>query len=121
MARFIRGAVLTIVGMLGFACASNRVTVFTAPSNETIQAGSEMTLSGDGQVVYVYNHSSLPIVITGLQLIECENIRNSCDVQRLRIEAPPGQRVNIATVRPANPNGPYSYRYHYSWEPVHQQ
>lgn len=121
MAHVTRAAILTIAGMLAAACASNRVPVFTAPSNQTIESGSEMSFGGDGQVVWVYNHSSVPIVITGLQLIDCENIKNSCDVQRIRIQVAAGQRMNIVTVKPENSNRPYSYRFHYSWEPLHQQ
>jgi LEA14-like dessication related protein len=80
-----------------------------------------MSLGGDGQIVYVYNHSSVPIVVTGLHLIECENIKNSCDVQRLRIRVPAGQRMNLATVHPDNPNRAYSFRFNYSWEAARDQ
>ncbi|HEX9346445.1 MAG TPA: hypothetical protein VF919_02620 [Gemmatimonadales bacterium] len=112
---------LAIAGMLAGACAGNRVPVFVAPSNQSIEAGSEMSFGGDGHVVYVDNHSSVAIMVTGLQLIDCENIKNSCEVQRLRIQVPAGQRTNIATVKPENPNRPYSFQFHYSWEPLHQQ
>ena len=117
----ICAAGLAIASMLAGACASNRVPVFVAPSNQSIEAGSEMSFGGDGHVVYVYNHSSAPIMVTGLQLLDCENIKNSCEVQRLRIQVPAGQRTNIATVKPENPNRPYSFQFHYSWEPLHQQ
>ena len=116
----LRVAALVIVGMLAYGCASNRVAIFVAPSNETIETGTEMSFGGDGQIVYVYNHSSVPIVVTGLQLIDCENIKNSCDVQRLRVQVPAGQRTTLATVKPENPNRPYSFRFHYSWEQPHQ-
>jgi len=120
MRKVICARVFAIAGMLA-ACASNRVPIFVAPSNQTIDSGSEMSLGGDGHVVYVYNHSSAPIMVTGLQLLDCENIKNSCEVQRLRIQVPAGQRTNIATVKPENPSRPYSFQFHYSWEPVHQQ
>lgn len=120
MPNVLRAPVLVIAGMLACACASNRVPVFVAPSNQTIEAGTEMSFGGDGHVVYVYNHSSVPIVVTGLQLLDCENIKNSCDVQRLRIQVPAGQRTNIVTVKPENPSRPYSFQFHYSWEQLHQ-
>jgi len=111
---------LAIASISAGACASNRVAVYVAPSNESIESGSEMSLGGDGQVVYVYNHSSVPIMVTSLQLLDCENIKNHCEVQHLRMQVAPGQRTNIATVKPENPNRPYSFQFHYSWEPVHQ-
>ena len=120
MRNVVCSAGLAFAGILACACASNRVLVFVAPSNQTIEAGSEMSFGGDGHVVYVYNHSSVPIMLTGLQLLDCENIKNSCDVQRLRIQVPAGQRTNIATVKPENPDRPYSFHFHYSWEPLHQ-
>ena len=77
-----------------------------------------MALSGDGQYIYVINHSSAAITITGLQLTDCENIRNSCDVSRLRVRVLPSQRVNLVTVKPDNPSRPSSFRFHYTWEPA---
>jgi len=121
MGKRVRAAALAIAAMLASSCASNRVPVYIAPSNQTIESGTEMSFGGDGQIVYVYNHSSVPIVITGLHLLDCENIKNSCEVQRLRIQVPAGQRTNITTVKPENPNRPYSYRFNYSWEPVREQ
>jgi hypothetical protein len=109
------------LALLAASCASNRVPIYIAPSNQTIDAGSEMSFGGDGHIIYVYNHSSVPIVITGLQLLDCENIKNSCDVQHPRIQVPAGQRMNLTTVKPENPNRPYYFRFHYSWEPVRQQ
>src|SRR2546422_1153271 len=66
--------VTTLCILLMCACASNRVPIYVAPSSETIDTGTEMTLSGDGQYVYVFNHSSVAIIVTGLHLVACENI-----------------------------------------------
>ena len=73
-----------------------------APSNETIETGTEMSFGGDGQIVYVYNHSSVPIVVTGLHLIDCENIKNSCDVQRLRVQVNPIALILFASTTRGN-------------------
>jgi len=113
--------VLTLSILLLCACASNRVPLYVAPSSETIDTGTEMTLSGDGQYVYVFNHSSVPIIVTGLHLVACENIKNKCEVQRLQVRVPPGQRVNLATVRPDNTSRPSSFRFTYTWERAHDQ
>ena len=110
--------VATLCITLVSACASNRVAVFVAPSSETIDSGTEMTLGGDGQYVYIYNHSSVPIIVTGLNLLDCQNIRNRCEVQRLRVRVPAGHRVNLVTVRPGNTSRPSSFRFTYTWEPA---
>lgn len=111
-------ASLSTVATLASACASNRVPVYVAPSTATIESGTEMTLGGDGQVVFVYNHSSVPIKVTGLHLLECENIKNRCDLQLLRVPVPAGQRVILTTVRPDNTSRPWSFRFTFSWEPA---
>ncbi len=107
-----------MVGVLMFGCASHGVPVYVAPSSETIEVGTEMSLSGDGQYVYVVNHSSVSIMVTGLHLTDCENIKNRCEVMRLRVPVRPGQRENLDTVKPDNPNRPSSFRFTYSWEPA---
>jgi hypothetical protein len=121
MPTFRHAAVLGIASALACACASNRSPIYIAPTNQTVEAGTEMSFGGDGQIVYVYNHSSVPIVVTGLHLIECENIKNSCDVQRLRIRVPAGQRMNLVTVHADNTSRAYSFRFNYSWEAAHDQ
>ncbi len=120
MVRFpVRALVFGTVGTLAAACAGRSVPVYVAPSNETIEAGTEMALSGDGQYVYIFNHASVAIMVTGLHLTDCENIKNRCEVMRLRVQVRPGQRENVATVRPDNPNRPSSFRFTYTWEPAH--
>ncbi len=116
-----RAAAFGFVMLLVFACASNRAVIFVAPSNETVVSGTEMALSGEGQVVFVYNHSSVSIVVTGLHLIDCENIKNRCEVQHIRIPVPAGQRTDLVTVRPDAIGRAYSFRFTYSWEQARQQ
>ena len=121
MAPFPSLAMIGITASLASACAANRVPVYIAPSNQTVMAETEMSFSGDGQYIYVTNQSSVPIMVTGLQLVECENIKNRCEVQHLRTQIPPHQRTNLVLVKPDNTSKPYSFRFHFSWEPVHGQ
>src|SRR5207237_4842825 len=103
---------------LSAACAAAPRPAYVAPSNETIEAGTEMNYGGDGQFVYVINHASVPITITGLHLIDCENIKNRCDAMQLRVPVPPGARENLVTVKPDNPGRAYSFRFVYTWAPA---
>ena len=92
-------AALTLAATLSAACAGGQTRIYVAPTSETIEAHTEITLSGDGQEVYVLNHSSVPIIVTGLSLVNCENIKNRCEAERLHVRVPPGQRVSLVTVR----------------------
>jgi len=80
-----------------------------------------MTFSGDGHEIYVLNHSTVPIVVTGLSLYDCENIKNRCDVQRLQVHVQPRQRVVLAIVRPNDKSRPSSFQFRYSWEPARER
>ena len=110
----------SVISLLAFACSSNPTPVLIPASNETIEAGTEMSLSGGSHVVYVYNHSSVRILVTGIHLVDCENIKNSCEVQRIRVPVYPGQRANIVIVRPSDPSRAYSFKFEFSWEEVRE-
>ena len=114
-----RAAILSILAMLASSCSGNRATEFVAPSNSTIEAGTDMSFS-EGQYIYIINHSSAPIMITGIHLIDCENVKNSCLPTPLRIRVRPGQRENLVTVRPDVSDRPYSFRFTYTWEQVRE-
>lgn len=116
----VRVAILSILGFLLSSCSGNRATEFIAPSNNTIEAGTEMSFS-EGQYIYIINHSSVPIMITGLHLTDCENIKNSCLPTPLRIRVEPGRRENLTTVRPDISDRPYTFRFRYTWEPVRER
>src|SRR6267154_1523726 len=81
-------------------CASGAQQVFRAASDDTIQSGSEMSFGGDGFNVYVTNGSTVPIVVTGVRLYECENIKTRCDeTVSLKVRVDPGRRQNVYIVR----------------------
>ena len=112
-----RVGILALVTMT-VGCSTGRIPVYVAPSNETIESGTEMNYGGDGQFVYVINHASAAITITGLHLIDCENIKNRCEAMQLRVPVPPGARENLITVKPDNPGRAYSFRFIYTWAPA---
>jgi hypothetical protein len=111
--------ILSIIGLLISSCSGNRPTEYIAPSHNTIEAGTEMSFT-EGQYIYIINHSSVPIMITGLHLTDCENIKNSCLPMPLRIRVEPGRRENLTTVRPDISDRPYTFRFSYTWEPVRE-
>lgn len=108
--------VSTLVSLAAVSCATARQIVYVAPSNETVTAETVASYDGIRQLIYVTNSSTVPIVITSLQLRACENIRNRCEVTRLRVPVGPGQRVLVATIEPENRERAYTYRYYWTWE-----
>ena len=108
--------VSTLVNLAAVSCATARQTVYVAPSNETVTAETVAGYDGIRQLVYVTNSSTVPIVITSIQLRDCENVRNRCEVARLRVPVGPGQRALLATIEPENRERAFTYRYSWSWE-----
>lgn len=98
------------------ACAAPATQrVYVAPTHESVTIGTEASMDGRGQHIWAHNRSSVPIVITSLQLNSCENIRNRCEVQRMERELAPGQRIRLTTVLPEDPNRPNNFRYAWTW------
>lgn len=76
---------------------------------------TEMSHGGEGHAVYVTNNSTVPIVVTGVHLYDCDNIRNRCEPRRIKVEVRPGQRRVIETVRPDSPARGNSFRVRFTW------
>lgn len=101
--------------LLLLACATPRETVFIAPTHETVIASLEPAYGG-GQHIVVQNNSTVEIVVTSVRLSECENIRNRCDMKRLRVAVGPRGRHRIMTVELGNRDRRYNFRYSFTWE-----
>ncbi len=108
-----------LFGMMALAsgCAA-KVTerVYVAPTDQTVTARLEAAMDGKGQYVYVENRSTVPVTVTSLHLRDCENIKTRCEVTRMRVKLPPGQRQQIGAVRAANPDAGHNFRYSFTWE-----
>jgi hypothetical protein len=105
-----------LMSLLLGGCAAKAERVYLAPSDATVTARLEAAYDGRGQHIVVENRSTVQIVVTSLHLRDCQNIRNRCDVVRMRTPVRPGQRYQLATVRPANLNQAYNFLYSWSWE-----
>jgi hypothetical protein len=111
----VRLPVPAAIVLVGFACASNRPSVHVAPSNESIVTRTEMAYDGKGEDIYVVNHSSDPIVVTGVRLVVCENTVQPCGDIRLHVTVPAGEQVNVVAVRVRFPELPWHTSYSFSW------
>ena len=98
------------------ACGPKGVKTYVAPSDSTIEALTEMSAGGEAQVIVVTNHSTVPIVVTGVSLVSCENIKNRCnEATRMKVKLAPGQRRTVLTVRPENPQRAHGFRFTWTW------
>ena len=89
---------------------------FIAPTRNTIVASSEQSYgSVAGHIFYVTNRSTVPIVVFGLTMMDCENVRQSCSPQRLDILVPPGDRRQIGRVEARDAERAYRYRWGFSY------
>lgn len=98
------------------ACAPAAQVLYVAPTVETIVSGSEVRTDGSRAIlIYVENHSTVPIVVLATRLLECDNIKQQCATRPSNIRIRPGQRFTVLRLDPANPTLGLSYRFGYSW------
>lgn len=89
---------------------------FIAPTRNTIIASSEQSYSSNaGHALYITNQSTVAIVIFGITLTDCENIRQSCSGQRLNIQIAPGDRRQVGRVEAKDHTRSWNYRWNYSY------
>lgn len=113
---FTSSALLGMMVLASGCAAKATERVYVAPTDQTVTARLEAAMDGRGQYVYVENRSTVPVTVTSLHLRDCENIKNRCEVTRMRLKLAPGQRQQIGTVRPANPDAGHNFRYSFTWE-----
>ena len=103
-------------------CASPQgKLVYVAPSNDTISVTTELGRgSTPSQNIYVVNVSTEPIIVFGIALRQCENVRQQCDTHPVNIKVNGGDRRIVFRVEPRDVEKAYSYRFNYSWRPEKQ-
>ena len=117
MLRPIRSTLLPLAALAALlACGPKGVKTYVAPSDSSIDIATEMSAGGEAQVIVVTNRSTEPIVVTGVRLVSCENIKNRCDeATRMKVRVAPDQRRIVLTVRPENPQRSHSFRFSWTW------
>jgi hypothetical protein len=91
---------------------------FIAPTIYNVSAVTEQGI-GDNPVhaLYVQNSSTVPVVVFGILLTECENVRQPCGSHRVKIKVAPNRRVNVGRVEPRDRERGMSYRWTFSYLP----
>jgi hypothetical protein len=79
--------------------AQRAQTRYVAPTSETVFTQTELSASSTpGQVVWVVNQSSVPIVVYSYALRNCENVRGTCGSRRINVKIRPAGREVIARI-----------------------
>ena len=89
---------------------------FVAPSPNTVIASTEQSNSDDPvHMMYVSNNSTVPIVVFGVALTACENVKQSCGPRRTNIRISAGRRVNVGRVQARDTERGFGYRWSFSY------
>ena len=115
--RAIRTSLLPLLSLTAaVAGGAKPVQTYVAPTDRSILAATEMSHSGEGQVIVVTNHSTVPIIVTGVSLQSCENIKNRCgEATRMKARIGPRQRRTVLTVRADDPSRGHGFRFSFTW------
>jgi hypothetical protein len=109
-----RALILTF--LLACSSSGSAQEIFVAPTRHTIIGSSEQSGASDNEhVLYVRNESTVPIVVFGYVLTDCENVRQWCSGQRTNIVIRPGGRQTIAHVGPKRQTDHWNYRWNFSY------
>lgn len=91
---------------------------FIAPTTNTIIGSSEQGMGTDqAHILFVTNASSVPIIVFGITLSACENVKQWCAGQRTNVKIDAGARRNIGRVEPKSTERSFSYRWTFSYHP----
>ena len=114
----MRYAKAFVAAVLAACASSGAQKVYVAPSNDTITSTTEEGMGGSPvHNIYVVNGSTEPIIVFGVTLRECENIKQPCEPKKTDIRIEGGRRSVVLRVEPKNLQQAFSYRFSYSWRP----
>jgi hypothetical protein len=112
--RLLDAALIVLLAATNVAHAQ---TVFVAPTTNTVTGRTEEGMGfGQAHVLYVTNLSTVPVVVFGVVLRDCENIRQSCDGRRVHITIAAGQQREVGRVSAHDESRAFSYRWTFSFE-----
>jgi hypothetical protein len=119
-ASLTRFLLIIAMGQVAAGCATATQRAYVAATDRTVTTKLEAAYDGRGQHVVVENRSSQEIVVTSLSLRDCENVKNRCEVTRMRLKVAPNQTTRIATVQVADQERAFNFRYNWTWETASQ-
>jgi hypothetical protein len=108
--------ILLLLFSLGASASAAAQNVFVAPTIHTVMASSETSYGPDqAHVFYVTNTSTVPIVVFGITLTDCENVKQPCGGHPTNITIPAGVRRNVYRVQPRDTEKGFGYRWSFAF------
>jgi carboxypeptidase family protein len=107
---------LAAASVLLAACSTATQRVYVAPTAENIVSTTEVR-QGDPPVhlVFVENHSTVPVTVFSVSLSGCENVKQQCSPRPASIRLAPGARQIAIRVEPENRDRAFGYRFGFGW------
>lgn len=91
---------------------------FVAPTDRTVFVEYEEGYgSTPMHIAFINNLSSVQIVVYSVTLRDCENVKQSCNPQKVNIRVPAGRRAVLRRVEPRSPNAGFRFAVSYGWRP----
>jgi hypothetical protein len=107
-------SVLPAALLLGCAPAAQRA--YVAPSNETVVSTTEEhEADPPAHIIYVENHSTVPVRIFAIRLTDCENVNVTCGVRQMNLRLDPDRRQVAVRIEPKNRGLGFHYSFGFSW------
>lgn len=98
------------------ACAPATQRTYVAPTDQTIVSTTEEhEANPPTHLIYIENHSTVPITVFSLRLTNCENIKLECGAHPANMKVEPDRRVLAYRVEPRNPAQAWNYAFGFSW------
>jgi hypothetical protein len=114
--RHLLNAAVGATILIGCAPAAQRA--YVAPTNETITSVTEeRETNPPAHLIFVLNHSTVPITVFSVSLHACENVKQRCEPTPVKYKVPSGGRTEVMRVTPANQTRGFSYSFGFSWHP----
>jgi hypothetical protein len=103
---------------LATACASAPTQrAYVAPTSQTVVTVMEEMAPTPGHIIYVENHSSVPVTVYSVTLRDCENIKANCNSPRsINLRLRPNSRTVLARVEPADSRKASHFGYSFGWQ-----
>lgn len=105
---------LSAILVVGCAPATQRA--YVAPSYATIVSTTEEhEADPPTHIVYVENHSTVPVRIFAISLTNCENVKVTCGVRQTNLRLDPDRREVVIRIEPKNRGQGFHYNFGFSW------
>jgi hypothetical protein len=106
---------IVAAALLVAGCATSQ-RAYVAPTMETVVSSTEERQSDPPlHLIFVENHSTVPVVVFSVALNACQNIKPQCGPHAAKLRVRPGMREVAARVEPANKQQGFSYTFSFSW------